>query len=182
MVVSDASRVPCLDDRPRVTSYTRPQIRALLRHTTNQEINTDPTSLCNNSRSIDCAPLHLPFGIHDDPCIVLEIEEHPIPPPPRFTLTADHSGHNYLCPTDQLIRDRGEGPGLTFLSEFGFAFLDGRHDHITGCCCGKSIETSSETDDGDDVEVWSGNSGESGTSGVVRSRRRKTIRYHCLSR
>ena len=41
----------------------------------------------------------------------------------------------------------------TFLSEFGLALFDGRHDHVASGGCGESIEAGTKSNDGDDVEI-----------------------------
>lgn len=55
---------------------TGPQVRALLGH-----------------GACDGRPLHLPLVIDDDPRVVLEVYEHPVPPPEGLPLPDHHRWH-----------------------------------------------------------------------------------------
>jgi hypothetical protein len=43
--------------------------------------------------------------------------------------------------------------GHDLLSELGLSLLDGSHDHVTGGGGGESVESGTETNDRDNVEV-----------------------------
>ena len=86
-------------------------------------------------RSVDGRSLHLSLGVDDNTGVVLEVEEDTIPSPPRLPLSADDGGHDLL-------------------PELGLSLLDGSHDHVSSSGSRKSRKSSTETDDGDNVEVW----------------------------
>lgn len=71
-----------------------------------------------------------------DTSVVLEIEEDTIEALPGLGLADDDGGVN-------------------FLAELGLSLLDGGHDHVTNTTSGQSVETSTDTLDGDDVKVAS---------------------------
>lgn len=77
-----------------------------------------------------------------DTGVVLEVEEDTVEALPGLGL-ADDDG------------------GVDLLAELGLALLDGGHDHVADTTSGETVETSTDTLDGDDVEV-------TGT-GVVRA-------------
>ena len=96
----DPSRIVDLifsDHGSRVTGYTGPQIRTFLGNTVEgNSISDSPSSSRNvSSRSVDSAAFHLPLDVDDDTGIVLKVEEHAIPPPPRLALATDDSGHDW---------------------------------------------------------------------------------------
>lgn len=71
-----------------------------------------------------------------DTSVVLEIEEDTIEALPGLGLADDDGGVN-------------------FLAELGLSLLDGGHDHVTNTTSGQSVETGTDTLDGDDVKVAS---------------------------
>lgn len=84
----------------------------------------------------DGRALHLTLGVDDDTSVVLEIEEDTIEALPGLGLADDDGGVN-------------------FLAELGLSLLDGGHDHVTNTTSGQSVETGTDTLDGDDVKVAS---------------------------
>jgi hypothetical protein len=88
-----------------------------------------------NVRSVDSRSLHLSLGVDDNTGVVLEVEEDTIPSPPRLPLSADDCGHDLL-------------------PELGLSLLDGCHDHVSSSGGRKSRESGTETNNGDNVEVY----------------------------
>ena len=54
---------------------------------------------------------------------------------------------------EQMFRLVHSKRNLTLLSELGFAFLNCGQNHITTRCSGKTVQTTSDTTDSDDVQV-----------------------------
>ena len=88
-----------------------------------------------NLRSVDGGTLHLSLGVDDNTGVVLKVEEDTVPPSPRLSLSADDCGHDLL-------------------PQLGLSLLDRSHDHVTGGGGWKSRESGTETNDGDNVEVY----------------------------
>ena len=123
-----------LNDGTGVGGYTGPQVGALLG---DAEVNTYTNARRSrkDSRSVDGGTLHLTLRVDDDTGIVLEVEEDTVPSSPWLSLSADDGGHDLL-------------------SQLGLSLLDGSHDHVTGGGSGESVESGTEANDGDNVEVW----------------------------
>lgn len=69
-----------------------------------------------------------------DTSVVLEVQEDTVESLPGLGLSNDNGG-------------------VDLLSEFGLSLLDGGHDHVTDTTSGQSVQASTNTLDGDDVEV-----------------------------
>jgi hypothetical protein len=127
-----------LDDGTGVRGDTGPEIGTLL-----GDAGMLAEVQCNHAwqhvaagdlRSVDGRSLHLSLGVDDNTGVVLKVEEDTIPSPPRLPLSTDNSGHNLL-------------------PQLGLSLLDGSHDHVSSSGGRKSRKSSTETDDGDNVEV-----------------------------
>ena len=68
--------------------------------------------------------------------VVLEVEVDTVGASPGLALTDDNSGHDLL-------------------PELRLSLLDGGHDHVTDTGGGETVQTSTDTLDGDDVQVAS---------------------------
>ena len=136
-----------LDDGTGVRGYTGPQVGALLGDATVSTQPKHPDKIY--SRSVDSTSLHLSLRVDDDTGVVLEVEEHTVPSSPRLSLTADDSGHDWGSAHD--AKKSADRP--TLLPQLRLSLLDGSHDHVAGGGSGKPVKTSSETNDGDNVEV-----------------------------
>ena len=66
--------------------------------------------------------------------VVLEVQEDTVESLPGLGLSDDNGG-------------------VDLLSEFRLSLLDGGHDHVTDTTSGQSVQASTNTLDGDDVEV-----------------------------
>ena len=66
--------------------------------------------------------------------VVLEVKEDTVASPPGLALADNDGGHDLL-------------------SELRLSLLDGGHDHVTDTTGGQTVETRTNTLDGDDVEV-----------------------------
>lgn len=150
-----------LDDSSSVGSDTGPQVS--LRGTRTKQgpqcVSDSPTAHSSKKeresthtflrhRSSNSTPLHLSLGVNDNSSVVLKVKEDTVPPPPRLSLT-NH--------------DRG----VHLLSEVGLSLLHGRHDHVSGRGRGESIESGSESADGDDLRTGGRVSKSGGVRGFV---------------
>jgi len=72
--------------------------------------------------------------VDNDTSVVFEVQEDTVSTAPRLALTDNDGGHNLL-------------------SQFGLTLLDGTDDHVTGSSSGKSVKTTLDTADSDDVKV-----------------------------
>lgn len=66
--------------------------------------------------------------------VVLEVEVDTVGSSPGLALTDDNGGHDLL-------------------SQLGLSLLDGSHDHVTDTGSGQTVQASTDTLDGDDVQV-----------------------------
>ena len=104
-----------------------------------------------SDRASDGRALHFTLGVDDlhvvSPCpmpdslcathhtsVVLEVQEDTVASPPGLALADNDGGHDLL-------------------SELRLSLLDGGHDHVTDTTGGQTVKTSTDTLDGDDVEV-----------------------------
>jgi hypothetical protein len=66
--------------------------------------------------------------------IILKVQENPVRPSPRLALAHNNCRHDLL-------------------PQLRLALLDRRHDHITDTASRETVETRTDTFDGDDVEI-----------------------------
>lgn len=123
-----------LDDGTGVRGDTGPEVGALLGDAVTVNICSLRSTAPEHSRAVDGGTLHLALGVDDDTGVVLEVEEDTVPTAPGLALTADNGGHNLL-------------------TELRLSLLDRSHNHVTGGGGGETVKTSTEANDGDDVEV-----------------------------
>lgn len=72
--------------------------------------------------------------VDNDTSVVFEVQEDTVSTAPRLALTDNDGGHDLL-------------------SQFGLTLLDRADDHVTGGSSGKSVKTTLNTADSDDVKV-----------------------------
>lgn len=75
-------------------------------------------------------------GYTYDTSVVLEVQEDTVESLPGLGLSDDDSG-------------------VDLLSQLRLSLLDGGHDHVTDTTGGETVQTSTDTLDGDDVQVTS---------------------------
>lgn len=80
-------------------------------------------------------PLHLSLVVDNDSCIVFKVDEDTILPSERLPLPDDDCRHDLL-------------------PQLWFSFLDGGNNHVSSPSSRKSIESSLDSKDGDDIEVF----------------------------
>jgi hypothetical protein len=78
--------------------------------------------------------LHLTLGVDDNTGVVLEVQEDTVESLPGLGLSDDNGG-------------------VDLLSELRLSLLDGGHNHVTDTTSGQSVQASTNTLDGNDVEV-----------------------------
>lgn len=78
--------------------------------------------------------LHLTLGVDNDAGVVLKVEEDTVESLPWLGL-ADNDG------------------GVDLLAQLGLTLLDGGDDHVTDTTSGQTVQTGTDTLDGDDVQV-----------------------------
>merc|ERR1712136_153602 len=91
------------------------------------------STLLSNGTS-DGGTLHLALIVHDNTRIVLEVQEHTILSAKRLPLSDHNRWHNLF-------------------TEFWLTLLYRRHEHVTGCGRWKSIKTTFDAADSDDVKI-----------------------------
>ena len=82
----------------------------------------------------DSGTLHLTLEVDDDSGVVLKVDEDTLSPSPGLSL-----------PDDDSLQD--------LLSELRLTLLDGNDDHITRGSTGQAVEPSTDTLNGDNVQV-----------------------------
>merc|ERR1711872_659342 len=85
-------------------------------------------------RSGDGRTFHFTFVVDNNSCVIFEVQEHSILPAEWLPLS-DHYCWHYL------------------LSEFWFSFLHRCYKHISSSCRWKSIETTFDTTNSNDIQV-----------------------------
>lgn len=84
----------------------------------------------------DGGTLHLTLRVDNDTGVVLEVQEGTVLSSPRLRLSDNNCWHDLL-------------------SQFRLTLLDGGHDHVTSRGSWQSIQSSTDTLDGQDVKVSS---------------------------
>lgn len=106
-----------------------------LNHNTRVGGNSGPqVSTLLGDRASDGRTLHLTLGVDNDTGVVLKVQESTVLSSPWSGLSNDNSRHDLL-------------------SQLWLTLLDGGHDHVTSRSSRQSVQSSTETLDGDDVKV-----------------------------
>lgn len=82
-----------------------------------------------------CIPKHSGVSTYNT-SVVLEVQVDTVSPAPGLALADDNGGHNLL-------------------TELGLSLLDGGHNHVTDTGSRETVQTSTGTGDGNDVQVAS---------------------------
>lgn len=82
----------------------------------------------------DSRSLHLTLGVDDNTSVILEVDESALSSSPRLSLSDDNGLKNLL-------------------SQLRLTLLDGNHHHISNSGAGQTVESSTNTLDGDDIKV-----------------------------
>jgi hypothetical protein len=78
--------------------------------------------------------LHFTLGVDNDTSVILKVEENTVSTAPGLTLTDDNSSHNLL-------------------SQLGLTLLDGSDNHVTTTSSGKSVQTTLDVTNSNNVQV-----------------------------
>lgn len=105
-----------------------------LNHNSGVGGNTGPqVSALLSDGSSDSGSLHLSLGVDNDTGVVLEVEENTVLSSPRLGLTDDNGGHDLL-------------------SQLRLSLADSGDNHVSSSGSGQTVQTGTESLDGDNVE------------------------------